>query len=724
MSKKDDDLIIEAREAFERCGDKEQGNRQNWIDDVRFARLGEQWLEAIKQQRQREGRPCLTINRLPAFIRQVTNDARQNTPSIKFHPVGDGADQETAKILDGLARNIEYTSNADIAYDNALDNAVTGGFGYFRISTDYADDDVFDQDIRIEVIKNPLTVYGDPMSSCADSSDWNVCFVTEMYSHDEFKKKWPKAEMIDWEADSRDGADWFRKDEVRVAEWWTREEVAATLVKLSDGSVMLQEQYDENEEFFAALGLTVTATRPTKTMKVVQRIISGAEVLETNDWAGKYIPIVPVYGDEVVVDGERHFLSLVRFAKDPQQMLNFWRTASTELVALAPKTPFIGAVGQFATDAVKWQNANTVSYSHIEYDAINVEGINVPPPQRQPFAGPPAGALQEAINAQDDMKSIMGIFDASLGAQSNETSGKAILARQREGDVGTFNFTDNLSRAIRHAGRILCDMIPKVYSGPRMLRVIHEDGTNEQVPINGQQPPEQAQQGQMDQQQEAQKVARVFDLSAGKYDVTCETGPSYTTRREEAASQIIEFMRAVPAAAGLIGDLLAKNLDWPGADEIAERLKKMLPPQLQGQSPEAQAMQQQVQQLTQTLQQMQQELADKNADREVDKAKVEVDKAKADVAAYDAETKRMAALGLQASPQLAAALGMQVAQSALNGPDITPGNAPQQQPQQPQAPEQPQGPSPEQMQQMAMAQQAQQQEPQPMPQGAPPEGMM
>lgn len=693
-TEKDEDVIAGARKAFERCRDKEDRNRQNWLDDVRFARLGEQWPEGIKQQRELEGRPCLTINRLPAFIRQVTNDARQNTPSIKYHPVGDGADQETAKIYDGLTRNIEYTSNADVAYDNALDNAVTGGFGYFRVSTEYAADDVFDQDLRIEVIKNPLSVYGDPMSTAADSSDWNVCFVTEMYSNDDFKKKWPKAELVDFEADSRDGSDWFRKDEVRVAEWWTREEVPATLLKLSNGAVMLEETYEKNKDYFDMLQLSIVAQRPTKTMKVTQRIISGCEVLETNDWAGKYIPIIPVYGDEVMVDGERHFLSLVRFAKDPQQMLNFWRTASTELVALAPKTPFIGAVGQFATDAVKWQSANTVSYSHIEYDTVELNGSLAPPPQRQPFAGPPAGALQEAINASDDMKSIMGIFDASLGAQSNETSGRAILARQREGDVSTFNFTDNLSRAIRHCGRILVDMIPKTYSGPRMLRVIHEDGTNEQVPVNGMQPPAAQQQGAQDQQQAAQNVARVFDLTAGKYDVTCETGPSYTTRREEAASQIIEFMRAVPASAALIGDLLAKNLDWPGADEIAERLKKMLPAQLQGQDPQAQAAQQQVQQLTQALQQMQQQVNDKNADRQVDMDKNRID-------AYNAETNRLKVTAPAMGPQEIQLLVLQTVQQLLQSPDILPGS-PAMQPQQPSAPNSdppPQQPAPNQPQQ-------------------------
>lgn len=682
---KDDDLLAEARKSFDRARDKERCNRDNWLADVRFARLGEQWPEAIRQQREREGRPCLTINRLPAFMRQVTNDARQNTPSIKFHPVGDGADQATAKVLDGLARNIEYCSNADVAYDNALENAVAGGFGYFRISTDYADDDTFDQDICIEQIKNPLSVFGDPMSTAADSSDWNEAFVTEMYSKEAFKKKWPKAEQVNWESDSHDGADWFTENEIRVAEWWRREEVATTLVKLSNGVVMLKEEWEkpETQEFMllADPSLTVVQERPSKTMKVTQYIITGAEILEKNDWAGKYIPIVPVYGDEVMIDGERHFLSLIRFAKDSQQMFNFWRTASAELVALAPKTPFIGAVGQFATDAVKWQTANTASHSHIEYDMVvdPASGAPAPPPQRQPFAGPPAGALQEAANASDDMKSIMGLFDASLGAQSNETSGRAILARQREGDVSTFNFTDNLSRAIRHAGRILCDLIPKVYSGPRMLRVIHEDQTIEHVPVNGMQPPPQqpgAQQqpGQAPNgnQLEAQAVMRVFDITTGKYDVTCETGPSYTTRREEAANQMVEFIRANPSSAPIIGDLLAKNLDWPGADEIAERLKKMLPPQLQGQDPAAQAAQQQMQQMAQQIQQLGQQLQDAQRDKSIDIGKLENDQRKAAIEAYKAETDRMQALGLQASPQMAAALGLQVTQSALTAPDITP----------------------------------------------------
>lgn len=682
-NRKDEDLIAEARKQYARCRDREQMNRDNWIDDVRFARLGEQWPEAIKQQRDREGRPCLTLNRLPAFIRQVTNDARQNTPSIKFHPVGDGADQEQAKLRDGLARNIEYTSDADVAYDKSLEDAVTGGFGYFRVSTDYASDDVFDQDIRIDPIYNPLTVYGDYQSFAADSADWNVCFVTEMWDRDTFKKKWPKAEMVDFEADSHDGADWFTEDEIRVAEWWKREEVEATLVLLSNGISMLEDDYlkPDKKDFFDINGVTVVDTRQTRTMKVTQRIMTGCEILETNDWPGKYIPIVPVYGDEVVVDGERHFLSLVRFAKDPQMMFNFWRTASTELVALAPKAPFVGAVGQFNTDAQKWQTANTQSHAHIEYDPVDLNGNLAPPPQRQPFAGPPAGALQEAMNASDDMKSIMGLFDASLGAQSNETSGRAILARQREGDVSTFNFTDNLSRAIRHCGRILNDLIPKVYSGPRMLRIIQEDGSSASVAVNGMEPP-MPEQGQQDPaaQAELQAVLRSFDLTAGKYDVTCEVGPSYNTKREEAANQMIEFIRANPASAPIIGDLLAKNLDWPGADQIADRLRKMLPPQLQGQDPAAQQAQQQVQQLQQALQAAQQQLQSVQTDKQIDFQKNEID-------AYNAETNRLKVTAPAMGPAEIQALVMQTVKQLLMSPDIAQPQ-PQQQAQIPQ--EQPQ----------------------------------
>lgn len=675
----DKDTLAEALEHFKLSEEAESENRKAWIDDVRFARLGEQWPDGVKRQREIDGRPCLTINRMPAMLRQVVNDARQNKPAIKVHPVDSGAKRETAEILNGLIRNIEYTSNADVAYDTALDHAVTGGFGYFRIDVDYACDDEFDLDIKICRIANPLTVYGDENSTAADSSDWNKAFITELYTEREFEKRWKGAEKSNWESSYRDLPDGWRDNElVRVAEWWTREEVPAKLLKLSDGMVLYVNEYMRIKDILDAQGITVVGERDTKTNKVKQKIISGAEVLEENEWAGKYIPIVPVYGDEVMVEGKRHWISLTRWAKDPQQMFNYWRTASTELVALAPKAPYLGPKGAFNTDANKWATANNVSYPYIEYDG----GVM---PKRQPFAGPPAGALQEALNASDDMKSTMGIYDAALGARSNETSGRAILQRQRESDTATFNYIDNLSRAIRHAGRVMVDLIPKVYNAPRIIRVIKEDGTNESVPINQPFTPDQAKSPQA-QAYEAGKtqetvdgLTRIYDVTTGKYDVTCEAGPSFSTKREEAAAQMMELGRMFPPMMQVAGDLLVKNLDWPGADDIADRLKAMLPPQLQGQSPQVMQMRQQMQQmdqmakqavgqLNQQIAQLQQQLQQEKSHDAQAMLQADIDRKKLEIDEYNAVTNRMKVTAPAMTPQDIQMLVMQTVRQALEPP--------------------------------------------------------
>ena len=597
----DKDILEQAREDFKRAAETESDQRKVSLDDLEFCKLGKQWAQEVEEKRRQEGRPCLTINRLPSFVKQVTNDARMNRPSITTKPVGDGSDKETARILNDLIRNIETTSSADIVYDTALEFSVVMGVGYFLVRTEYSTDDAFEQDICLERVANPFSVYGDPDSKEATSIDWNTAFVADFYSKSAFKRKWPGADAASFELEGADDATalWFEDDKIRVAEYWTRDEVQIPLLKLSDGMVMHEPEYLKIKDLLDAQGITVVSDRPSKSHKVKQRIVSGVDVLEENDWLGRYIPIVPMYGEEVNVNGKRHFLSLIRFAKDPQRMFNYWRTASTELVALAPKAPFVGAVGAFSTDAAKWQTANTDTHAYIEYDPVPGE----PPPQRQMFAGVPAGALQEALNASDDMKSIMGIFDASLGAKSNETSGRAIMARQREGDVSTFNFIDNRNRAVEHGGKIIVDLIPKIYTVPRIMRCIKEDGSVYNVPVNQPvmpQPPTQP--GQPPEVFEPAEVAiegvtKIFDLTTGKYDVAVVAGPSFTTKREEAANQMMEFIRVFPQAAPLIGDLLAKNLDWPGAEEIAARLKAMLPPQAAGQvNPMVQQLQQMLQQ--------------------------------------------------------------------------------------------------------------------------------
>lgn len=647
-----DDILKDALEAFRLAEESEQENRADALEDIRFSRLNEQWPEAVKQQRELEGRPCLTINKLQPLIRQVVNDSRQNRPSIKVHPADSKADPETAEVMSGLIRNIEQSSDADIAYDTAIDSAVTSGFGYWRINLDYAmgaisEDELssvgvaaFEQDIRVRRIANPFTVFGDPYSQQADSSDWNQAHIVETLTRDQFKAKYPGAQETDFDSKQWTdcGAPWKDGETVQIAEFWKREQQVkqAVAVQLGDENssepvVMYVEEFEKQRALIeAAGGYLIGRPRTVKCYKVRQHIVSGAEVLETVDWAGSYIPIVPVYGDEVNVEGKRYFRSLIRDAKDAQRMFNYWRTTGTELVALAPRAPYIGKKGAFNTDAAKWATANTSSHPYMEYDGAEA-------PQRQPFTGVPAGMLQEALNAADDIKAITGIYDASLGARSNETSGKAIMARQREGDISTFHFIDNLTRAIRHTGRIMIDLIPKVYSTERIIRILGEDGTPEAIKINADKP-------EMEGADDAKEVMRIHDLRTGRYDLTVTSGPSFTTRREEAATQMIELIRSYPDAAPIIGDLLAKNLDWPGADEIAKRLEKMLPPEArdtEGQLPPE--VQQQLQEMGQAIQELGQRLHEAEAKREIETRKLDIEE-------YKAETERMTAVAPAMDP--------------------------------------------------------------------------
>lgn len=660
---KDEDILSDAKEAFQLAQEHESENRDEALDDLKFARLADQWPERIRQQREMEGRPCLTINRLPAHIRQVVNDGRQNKPQINFHPVDSNADPETAEVLNGLVRQIEQSSNADVAYDTALDFSVTMGFGYIKVNTEYASDDGLDQDICIERVANPFSIYGDPDSTSADSADWNSAFEMDTLSVKAFEKRWPDADPTSFNDDG-DKAKSVEQNSVTVAARWVREEDVKTVLFLSDGSSIDEATYAKNKQLYDALGIEVAGQRPVKSHKVRQILMSGGTVLGTVDWVGKYIPIIPVYGEEVNVEGKRYFRSLVRDAKDPARNYNYWRSAATELVALAPKTPFIGRKGAFETDAAKWSTANTQSHPYIEYDGAEA-------PQRQPFVGVPAGALQEALNASDDMKAVMGMFDASLGAKSNETSGKAIMARQREGDVGSFHYIDNLSRAIRQVGRVVGDLIPKVYSVPRIIRTLGPQGEQKEVVVapkddQSNLPPEmqavaqkQAQMAAKAQQEKAQQdeqvaeIKSIYDVTAGKYDVTVKVGPSFTSQREEAATQMIELIRAYPDAAPVLGDLLVQNMDWPGADKVSERLEKLLPPQISGKgNPEAEQVKMQAQEviqgITQQAQQVQakaQQAIEENQALKQQIAQMEADYAiesrKLEIQAFDAETKRM-----------------------------------------------------------------------------------
>ena len=592
-----DDLKEEIDE-FGTYDDHWKDTRNVMLEGLKFARLGEQWDEKVKNDRMREGRPVLTINKLPAFARQVVNEARLNKPSIKIHPADDKADVKTAEVMNGLIRNIEYTSNAEVAYDTGLEYAVYCGMGFFRIDVEYSAFNSFEQELTIERITNPLSVYPDIDSTAADASDWNRAWVTEMQSRDSFELDYPDADPVSFAGDF--DANWVTKDEVRVAERWVKNQEDEDLLMLNDGNVVLQSEFEPHKEMLEAMGVGVVNSRVTQVAKITKYLMSGAEILDTVEYPGRYIPIVPVYGEEFTVEGRRYFTSMFYHAKDSQRMFNYWRTNATEMVALAPKTPYIGPKGAFVTDAKNWATANTDSHPYLEYDGETA-------PQRQQMAQIPVGALQEASSADQDMKSIIGMFDPSLGdrGQSN-ISGKAIHEWKVESDTSNFHFLDNLSRSMRYAGRVLLDLIPHVYNEERIIRIMGADGEPKNVPIG--------------QEYQEAGESRINDFSAGKYDLTVQTGPSFTTRRQEALSTMQSMVAAAPGLMQIVGDLIAKNMDWDGADEIAKRLKAMLPPQIaaldemEDVPEEARAFianaQGQMQQLQQTLQQKDAQLAE------------------------------------------------------------------------------------------------------------------
>lgn len=616
------DFLKDVRDKFERAAEREDGNRKRGLEDLRFARKGEQWPSSVKKEREDEGRPCLTINKMPAFIRQVVNDARQNKPAIVVHPVDSGADVETAEIMSGLIRNIEVSSDADVAYDTAVECAVSNSFGYFQINTRYSDDDTFAQDLVIERIANPFSVFGDPDSEAADSSDWNCAWVVTTMPRDEFERKYKGAEPVDYDALGYTGleAPWCDGDDVMVCAYWHREEVEKQIVQLDNGTTVDVALLEARPNDFMGRSV-VGSPRTVRSKKVTQYILTGAEVLETIDWPGKYIPIIPVYGDEVNVEGKRELYSLIHFSTDSQREYNYHRSAAVEMVALAPKAPFVGKTGAFDSDP-NWATANTASHPYLEYDGDIM-------PQRQGFTGAPIGEMQLAMQANEDIKATMGLFDASLGARSNETSGRAIRARQMEGDVSTFHFIDNLTRAIRHCGRVLLDLIPKVYPTERIIRVLGQDMRPQNVQISPQ-AQQMMQQAQESAQQEAiafaqqfaeqerlaayqhalqerlANIQRVYDVTAGKYDLTVKVGPGYSSQREETRAELVEIIRSVPGSAQVLGPMYLRNSDWPGADEAADKIEAaMAQANGGGENQQVQALMAKVQQLEQENQQIQ-----------------------------------------------------------------------------------------------------------------------
>jgi hypothetical protein len=632
---KEDQKVLEiARKRFKRSQDAESENRKAAHEDLKFL-AGDQWPDDVKQQRANDKRPCLTINELPTLVHQVSNDIRQNRPDIAISPVGEVSDREGAKAYAGMIRAIQRQCEADIAYDTAVTSAVNVGFGYWRIITEYENEKSLNQVIRVQRIRNAFRVYPDPERQEPDGSDMSYCFVTDVISREEYKDKYPGADQLGWteKAQGDEMALWVQKDFVRIAEYWTLEHEMKRLVQLSNGHIGFWEDLDpEIKKQVESGDVEILKERESEIQKVVFRRITGLQVLEKKEWPGRWIPIVEVVGEELDVSGKLVRSGIIRHAKDPQRMLNYWNTAKTEFIALAPKSPWVMAEGQKEGHEFEWDNAHQKAMAVLEYTPVEMPGgALAPPPQRQPMAGVPQGVVEAEQTAQQHILATTGVrYNATAQDRLYDESGKALHEIRRNTDVGSFHFMDNFCRSLRHTGRIFVDLIPKVYDVRRVVTILREDDTEEQVTLD----PEMGKPFMSNQNAKSKVARKIFDPTIGEYGVTVTTGPSYATKRVEAVEQLMRFAQALPQQGALIAHLIAKYSDWPGADEAYRLLQKALPPNLQAPDmkdvpPQAAAMIQSlmsnVRQLTVERMQMLKDLTDQRADRALKATKIQTD---------------------------------------------------------------------------------------------------
>ena len=564
----DEALLKEALSRFEIVADKD--SRKQAVDDMRFANVeGAQWDEDSISKRL--NRPRFSINRISGAIAQIVGDQRQNKIAIKVIPKGNGATKDIAKIYSGLIMNIEADSNAANIYDAAFDESVTCGFGGWRVVTKYVDDDVFEQDICVEWIPSAASsLYFDKSAKEYDKSDANYAFVITTMSKDEFKSKWPDANLDSFNekvSNQSNCKDWYSGDNVRIAEYWKKEPVIKHIALLSDGRVIDQNEEKSVLDELARSGVTVIKTRKVKSYKITMTVISGTQVLEEpKPWAGKYIPLIPLYGKISVIEGKEYVKGMVRDAKDPQRIYNYSTSQVIEASALTPKDPYWYTPAQVAGHEAKYRNFNRDNSPFMPYNPD--PAVGGAPPQRTGSPSVQQSLIAQVQQAATDIHATTGIEPASLGNSPELKSGKAIMAQQAMGDRGSFVYTDNLQKSIKYTGKVLVDLIPRIKDTEQAVRIMDVSGESEEVEIN------KVVQTVLDEQTGKEQV--VNDITAGKYAVEITSGPSYTTKRAQTADQLVQLAGQSPVLQQLAMDLIVQNLDINNSEELTKRVRTMM----------------------------------------------------------------------------------------------------------------------------------------------------
>lgn len=580
------DFINLARQRFKIAVDAENSEREKRLDDLKFA-TGDQWPQETKRIRDASNRPCLTINRYPAVKGQIVNEQRAQRPAIVVKPVGDGADIDDAEMLEGLLRHIQVNSDAEIAYDCGFEHMVLGGKGYLEVCRDYLPGATFDQELYIRRIKNPFTIYCDPSSIEPDESDANWKFKICDYPADEYRALFPDSELAsaaDFQSIGDQFPNWGVNKTIRVAEYWYKEWKLTKLYRMADGSIIEKDYYDlRNSGVPEKERVKPIDERDWRKCKVCCALINAVEILDKDKdgmysyvFPGKvgYIPLIPLIAEDFDVNGERKIYGIVRNSKDSQRAINYSRSYSSEILALAPKAPWIGWKGQFKDP--KWKTANVVNYAYLEADVVTSSGQPSPSlPVRNQYEPAIQAAMQWSQAVDLDFKATTGIYEPSLGQTRADQSGKAIERLQGQSQLTNLNYTDNLSRTLRHTGRVLLDAAPYVYDAPRIQRILREDGTPKHVIVHS---------GRENAANQLKNpgLQDVYDLSTGVYSVEVDVGPNFRTKRVEGFNLQMQMAEADKTGEimKIAGDIIIGNSDMPGAREIAARIKKTIPPNL------------------------------------------------------------------------------------------------------------------------------------------------
>ena len=611
-------FLLLAQERFKVCVDATIRQRRESQEDVRFF-AGIQWEQDIANRRAAQQRPCLTINRIPEFVAHSVNNMRQQRPEIKVIPTTEGADENLAEVEEGLLRHIQTNSDADTSYDESFKDMCIGGLGWMRVVDDWASPESLDKELFIRPVANPFTVYCDPFCAQLDWSDMRYAFVVEDLTRAEFKKRYPESEISSLNNFQSLGDTikyWFPGDNIRVAEYFHVEMKNDYVCELEDGSTRLLSKlpkgmysvhkgtdgeygcYLNDQDDVLVMGEYIGRARKTKIPQVYWAKITAIDVLQERSWKGRYVPLIPVIGDRVELDGERVLVGMVRYAREPQRMYNYMYTCFVETVALMPRAPWVALVNQIPDGGVRdmWQNQNTDPQQVLLYKwYVDEHGNPAPPPQRQ-IAGPDIGAFVQGLQMSDqNLKSVFRIYDASLGQKGPQESGLAINARKVESDTGIYNWADNFIRSLRYLGTVLEDLLPSYYNSEgRIFQLIQQDGSTKSVTMNA---------PTMDQGR-----PRHYDLEkGGNYRIVISTGPNYATKRKEAAQSMIDFFQIYPAGLQACAHILVGEMDFPGKDKIKAQLEKILPPALQTSDQNEQIppqLQTQMAQMTQTIQQL------------------------------------------------------------------------------------------------------------------------